>query len=106
MLSVLQIVMPVMQHVSQLVETDSERLSDYGSDRTYNIFQCLANTNLPRIIERGSDPQGMLLQVCIALDDDDSMQVKASSWLTVVGWSSLQPACPGCCVFALPPGCH
>jgi hypothetical protein len=60
----LQIVGPVMQHVSQLVHTGNERLSDHGSDRTYNIFQCLVNTNLPRIIAHGPDPQAMLLQVC------------------------------------------
>jgi hypothetical protein len=60
----LQIVGPVMQHVSQLVHTGNERLSDHGSDRTYNIFQCLVNTNLPRIIVHGPDPQAMLLQVC------------------------------------------
>jgi hypothetical protein len=52
-----------MQHVSHLVQSGSERLSDHGSDRTYNIFQCLANTNLPRIIYHGPDPQAMLLQV-------------------------------------------
>ncbi|WIA22029.1 hypothetical protein OEZ85_004379 [Tetradesmus obliquus] len=58
-----EIVVPVMQHVSQLVQGGSERLSDHGSDRTYSIFQCLANTNLPRIIAHGPDPQAMLLQL-------------------------------------------
>lgn len=63
----MQIVVPVMQHVSQLVQGGSERLSDHGSDRTYSIFQCLANTNLPRIIAHGPDPQAMLLQVNVFL---------------------------------------
>ncbi|KAF6260179.1 hypothetical protein COO60DRAFT_1700419 [Scenedesmus sp. NREL 46B-D3] len=58
-----EIVGPVMQHVEQLVDTGNERLSDHGSDRTYNIFQCLVNTNLPRIIVHGSDPQAVLLQL-------------------------------------------
>jgi len=46
----LQVIEPVSSHVLELVSTGSDRLADYGSDRTYNIFQCLANINLPRII--------------------------------------------------------
>eukprot|EP00882_Tetradesmus_deserticola_P005884 GHRQ01006196.1.p1 GENE.GHRQ01006196.1~~GHRQ01006196.1.p1 ORF type:complete len:603 (+),score=271.77 GHRQ01006196.1:248-2056(+) len=58
-----EIVGPVMQHVEQLVKAGNERLNDHGSDRTYSIFQCLVNTNLPRIILQGPDPQAMLLQL-------------------------------------------
>lgn len=47
----LQVIEPVSSHVLELVSTGSDRLADYGSDRTYNIFQCLANINLPRVIQ-------------------------------------------------------
>eukprot|EP00775_Hariotina_reticulata_P001572 gene1572-1911_t len=54
---------PVLQHVTDLVEADNDRLSDFGNDRTYNTFQCLVNTNLPRILVYGSDPQAASVQL-------------------------------------------
>jgi hypothetical protein len=59
----LQAAVPVLQHVTDLVETDNDRLSDFGNDRTYNTFQCLVNTNLPKILVYGSDPQAAAVQV-------------------------------------------
>lgn len=50
-----QVVAPIVNHVSQLVELDSDRLSDFGSDRTYNTYNCLVNINLPRIIHHHQD---------------------------------------------------
>jgi hypothetical protein len=48
---VFQVLDPVIEHMLQLVASNDERLADYGSDRTYNIFRCLVNINLPRMIQ-------------------------------------------------------
>lgn len=58
-----QVVVPVLNHVMELVETDHERLHDYGNDRTYNTFQCLVNINMVRILRFGSDKRRHLNQV-------------------------------------------
>lgn len=47
----LQVLDPITEHLLQLVASNDERLADYGTDRTYNIFRCLVNTNLTRIIQ-------------------------------------------------------
>lgn len=46
----LQVLQPVAAHLQELVMSDSDRLSDYGTDRTYTIFNCLININLQRIV--------------------------------------------------------
>lgn len=40
-----------MQHTFELISTDSDRLSNYGEDRTYMAYKYLLNTNLPRLVE-------------------------------------------------------
>eukprot|EP00878_Enallax_costatus_P023363 GHUV01024847.1.p2 GENE.GHUV01024847.1~~GHUV01024847.1.p2 ORF type:complete len:102 (-),score=18.28 GHUV01024847.1:1203-1508(-) len=59
----LQVVVPVLNHVMELVETDHERLHDYGNDRTYSSFQCLVNINMVRIMRYGHDRQRLFTQV-------------------------------------------
>lgn len=49
-------------HVLDLVTSDSDRLADHGNDRTYNIFHCLANVNLSRVITFGCDPDEALVR--------------------------------------------
>lgn len=53
----------VLGHAAGLVAGDPERLADYGGDRTYSAFQCLANTNLPRILAHEQAPAAALMQV-------------------------------------------
>lgn len=61
---------PVTEHLLQLLANNDERLADYGTDRTYNIFRCLVNINLPRII-----------QYCVPDDDKDERYSKVSAGL-------------------------
>eukprot|EP00878_Enallax_costatus_P022845 GHUV01024275.1.p1 GENE.GHUV01024275.1~~GHUV01024275.1.p1 ORF type:complete len:537 (+),score=158.41 GHUV01024275.1:657-2267(+) len=58
-----QVVVPVLNHVMELVETDHERLHDYGNDRTYSSFQCLVNINMVRIMRYGHDRQRLFTQL-------------------------------------------
>lgn len=58
----MQAVSPVLDHVQELIERDDERLTDHGNDRSHSNYNCLLNTNLPRIITRMGHNAAPLLQ--------------------------------------------
>eukprot|EP00879_Flechtneria_rotunda_P017730 GHRR01018586.1.p1 GENE.GHRR01018586.1~~GHRR01018586.1.p1 ORF type:complete len:506 (+),score=147.82 GHRR01018586.1:302-1819(+) len=58
-----QVATVVLEHLAQLVAADSERLANYGEDRTYHTCQILLNTNLPRFYEKDPIQPQVLVQI-------------------------------------------
>jgi hypothetical protein len=59
-----------MQHTFDLISTDSNRLSNYGEDRTYSAFKYLLNVNLHRLVEfcldnQPEEQEERYAQVCV-----------------------------------------
>lgn len=52
---VLQAIPPVLDHVEQLIATDSDRLSAHGDDRNFTNFSYMMSINLARIVQRMQD---------------------------------------------------
>jgi hypothetical protein len=79
----LQVLDPLTEHLLQLLANNDERLADYGADRTYNIFRCLVNINLPRII-----------QYCVPDEEQAERSAKVGVYRYLIGFFTRKPPQP------------